>query len=260
MTIELDQLGLTAPNILGFLLVLGRLSGLMLVAPLYGGRVIPMPVKLALAFIFALSLLPVADPPDSLAQADVGTLAALMFKEIMLGVALGLAVALVTLAWQIAGSLLDLSVGFSYGGVLDPVTGNQTPQLQQLYGLLAVMLFLLLDGHELMLAALAKSFSLVALDQMVPEESFAKLILSVTLEMFRLGIGVCAPVLIALLLADLAFALVARVAPQTQIIQVEFAVKIPLALFAVAATLSFFAPVFSRGLREGLGLVVGVTP
>ena len=76
---------------------------------------------------------------------------------------------------QMAAALLDLNVGFSYGGIIDPVTGNQTPVLQQLYGMLAAVIFITIGGDQWLLGALVKSYSMVPLTEFVPAKDIAAL-------------------------------------------------------------------------------------
>ena len=244
-------------QIIGFVLILARVGAVFFLAPAISGRAIPGRVKSVLALFVSFLLVMLLPIPGSLAAAPIGEVAILMFKEIIVGLAIGLAIGAVVSAWALAGSYLDLSAGFSYGGVIDPQYGNQSAVLQQLYVLLAGVIFVTVGGLDIMMATIANSFHNIPLNGMPPSSDLAHLALDVITGVFVTGVGVIAPPLIALFLTDLAFGLVARAAPQTQIISLEFPVKITVAIVVIVATLPWMVPLFEKNLLRWSSLVLG---
>jgi len=244
-------------SVLAFVLVLCRIGALMMIAPMLSSRSVPMRVKAIFAIVVSLIVMPMIDQPDNLASMEVGAIVVAMVKEILIGFAIGFAAAVVVFAWQIGGAILDLMTGFSFGGVVDPIYGNQSSLLQQLYAMLAGMIFVSVGGEQWLLAAIARSFEKFPIGNSVPYEDFAQLALTVVTTSFVVGLGVIAPIFIALLLTDIAFGLVARAAPQTQILQVEFPIKIVVGVSMLIVSLPLMVPLFVRTLNRMLGIAVG---
>lgn len=241
-------------QIMTFVLVLCRTGAVLALAPMFSGRTVPMSIKGPAAVLLAVVLTPLAAGklPDS-----TSALVGLAAKEVVVGLAIGLACGAVISAWQFAGAILDLSIGFSYGGVLDPVTGSTSQLMTQIYGLLAIAIFTAAGGEQYVLSALASSYHAVPVDSFPPAADFEAFAVFVAVQIFSVGLGVAAPVLIALLVTDVAFGLLAKAAPQTQILVVEFPVKIAVGLICVAASIPFMAPVFLDSLERLLRSAIG---
>ena len=244
-------------QVISFVLILARVGAVFFLAPAISGRAIPNRVKAVLAVFVSLLLVMLLPLPKNLAAAPVGEVAILMVKEVLVGLAIGLAIGAVVSAWALAGAYLDLSTGFSYGGVVDPQYGNQSAVLQQLYVLLAGVIFVTVGGFDIMMSTIAGSFHNIPLSGMPPSNDLMQLALDVITGVFVTGVGVIAPSLIALFLTDLAFGLVARAAPQTQIIALEFPVKITVAIVVIVATLPWMVPLLEKNLLHWSRLVLG---
>lgn len=253
MSIRLPGLG--PDQVLAFALVFTRMIGMMLMAPLFSGRSMPNQIKIMMALGLTLVLLPIL--PTGNLPSGVGDQIALIFKELVVGLLFGLVIGVIAAAWQFAGAMLDLSMGFSYGGVLDPLNGNQSSIMQQLYGMLSVIVFMAIGGDHWLLQGLARSFTLIPLDQAAPAGDLAKVAVEGLISTFTIGFGVAGPVLIALLITDVAFGLVSRVAPQTQVIQIEFPVKITVGILVLVASIPFMAPFLSSSLEHLLRIFFG---
>src|SRR4051794_26228182 len=156
---------IAARDVVAFILVLGRVGPLFLLAPVFSSRMIPARVKALLAGGIAMVLTPIAMhgqhiPVDSL---DV---APLMVKEITIGLAFALAIGVLAAGIQAAGSLLDTLIGFSFGALVDPFDNSPAAILGQLYSIFATMVFLLTGGDQIMVLGLSKSYELVPLGGM----------------------------------------------------------------------------------------------
>ena len=237
-------------QIAGFALILTRIGAALALAPVISGKTIPVRVKAMIAIFLSLATLPLVPLAPELGALNIPLLFILMLKEAMVGLAIGLALGAIVAAWAMGGAVIDLMTGFSYGGVIDPQYGNQSSVLQQVYILLAGAIFITVGGMDWIVGATVNSFYTMPLLSSVAPADLLALALAVATTVFVTGLGVVAPLLIALLLTDVAFGLVARAAPQTQVMQLEFPAKIAVALILLIATLPWMVPFFIRSSNE----------
>ncbi len=146
----------------GFILVLARITPLFLVAPLFSSRQIPPRVRTIVAVALAVGLTPIAMHHQQVPN-DILTLFGLVLKELLVGLAFALSIALLFAAVSSAGAMLDMLVGFSFGSIVDPLTGNQSAVLTQLYGLVALAVFVVIDGISWVVGGLSRTFDLIPL-------------------------------------------------------------------------------------------------
>jgi flagellar biosynthetic protein FliR len=236
-------------DVVAFVLVLARVGGLFAFAPVFSSKMIPVRVKLLIAGGISLALTPVAVhgqklPLDSLAVAP------LVIKEALVGVAFAVAIGVLSAAVQATGSLLDTLVGFSFAALVDPINNAQAAIFGQLYALFATMVFLLTGGDQIMILGLGKSYEMVPLGQVPAVSQLAALATSGLVDVFVVGLEIAAPVVIALVLTDIAFALVSRAVPQTNVFQVELPAKVLVGFATVAASLPFVATNLHDRLQE----------
>lgn len=221
-----------------FALVLARFSGLFLFAPIFSSRSLPVRVKIMILAVLSLATVPSAVRADL--PLDGVALALLAGKELLVGFALALAVGALLTAVQVAGALIDTSVGFSLATLLDPLSNIQTTVLGQLYVILGSLVFLLLDGHHLLLAGLASTFELFPLTAYPDPSTLAENAVDAVAGLFSAAVRIAAPVLVSLFVTDLAVGLVSRAVPQANLFAVGFPVKAIVGLAAVGATLPLF--------------------
>ena len=147
-----------------FLQVLARVSSLIAVAPVFGAREVPAPVKVGLSVILSMALTPIAAP--SLRSAGAPTtlygVAAPIFAHVIIGLTLGFVVSLIVMAIEMAGSLIDTQVGFSMAQTFNPAISEQAGPFTQLQSMYCLLLFLLAHGHYILIVALANSFSRIS--------------------------------------------------------------------------------------------------
>jgi len=227
-------------HVVGFFLVLARVGPLFVVAPLFSSKMFPARARGVAAVALAVGLSPLA-MKDQHVPTDALSLAGLIGKEALVGFAFAFAVSVLFAAVSVAGSFLDTLIGFSYGGLVDPVNGNQSSVLSQLYTLIGVMVFIAIGGEAWMVQGLAKTYDLVGIMDMPAigalvggaQHTFASIFVS--------AVELAAPVLIALIITDAGFGVVSRVMPQLNVFAVGFPAKILVGFLIVAASLPFVA-------------------
>jgi flagellar biosynthesis protein FliR len=244
--------GLGASQLAAFLLVLGRLAPLFLLAPLFSSRMLPARVRGIAAVGLAIGMTPLAlrGGRVPLEGVDLGIL---LVKEILVGLSFAFAIGALFSAITVAGSYLDTSIGFSFGSLVDPVTGNQGTVLAQLYGMLGVMIFIAIGGDSWAIEGIARTYQLVPLTAMPALDSMMAGALHAFTGLFVAALELAAPVLLAALVTDAAFGMVARVVPQMNVFAVGFPVKVLVGLLMLGATLPFL----SNWVAGALGTTIG---
>lgn len=222
----------------GFILVLARISPLFALAPLFSSRQIPPRVRTVVACALAVGLTPIAMHGQHV-PGDVLALLGLVLKELLVGLAFALSLALLFAAVASAGALLDMLVGFSFGAIVDPLTGNQSAVLTHLYGLVALAVFVAIDGTSWVIAGLARTYDLVPLTAAPDIGALGAGVVATFTTIFSSALEVAAPVLLAVVVTDVAFGVVTRVVPQLNVFAVGFPVKVVVGLLVVAASLPF---------------------
>lgn len=234
--LQLPQLAGT--EVVAFVLVLARVGPLFLLAPVLSSGVLIARAKFLAAAAFAVALTPIAAKGYAVPEDPLGFATALV-QEVGVGIAFALALGVLTAAVQAGASLLDTLVGFSFGSLVDPLTGVQAAVLGQLYTMFALMIFVLVNGVELMVAGLAKSYDLVPLGSFPSGAALARLALDACTTVPVVGLELIGPVLIAVVLADGAFGLMARAVPQMNVFVIGLPVKVIVAFALVGASLPF---------------------
>jgi flagellar biosynthesis protein FliR len=229
---------LAGQSLVGYVLVLGRIGGLFVFAPLFSARMIPRPIKVFAALGLSLAIAPIATDGQTL---DVSGLeiAGLMVKEIAVGLALSFAIGALSAAVQAAAGLLDAMIGFSLAAIIDPITNLQNAILGQFYAVFTTMVLIVTGGDHLMVQGFAASYQVVGLQQFPGMDTLATLAMQGFASVFVMGLEIVAPVLIALVVVDAALGLVARVSPQMNVLVVGLPVKIVVGFVVLGASLPF---------------------
>jgi flagellar biosynthetic protein FliR len=240
------------------LLGAARILPIFLIAPFFGGRLVPAPVKVGVSIAFVAVLWPALHlaTPD-LSTLGPATVTALFLKEVALGVLLGFLVSIPFWAAEGAGRLADTARGANLAEVLVPQTGGQSSPLGDLALQVAVVLFFATGGHLIFLRSLAESYQAVPLfgfPRALTLSGAGGLAVEATAQLILATLGLAAPVLAALFLADLALGLVNRVAPQIQVYFLGLPAKAQLGLLvfllSLAALLAALRGQFVEALRS----------
>lgn len=236
----------------GFILVLARVSPLFAVAPMFSSKQIPARVRTIVAVGIAVGLTPLALHGQAIPQNEMA-IAGLVLKELLVGLAFALSIGVLFAAISSAGSLLDMLVGFSFGSIVDPLTGNQSAVLAQLYGLVAIAIFVAIGGDAWVIQGLGRTFDLVPLTAAPDIETLAQGVVAVFSTIFTSALEVAAPVMLAVVITDVAFGVVSRVVPQLNVFAVGFPVKVLVGLLVVGASLPFVVGWVSDQLELSVG-------
>ncbi len=238
MTESINQLGQN--HLVGFLLVLARVGPLFVLAPMFSSKMIPPRARSVIAVALAIGIAPLA-LGDQTVPGEPLEIAGLALKEILIGTAFAFTLAVLFAAVTSAGSILDTLTGFSFGAVVDPMSGVQSGPIVQVYSLVAVAVFIAIGGDAWVIQGLARTYEIVPLLEMPSLTALVAGAVEAFSGIFVAALEVAAPVLLALVLTDVAFGVVSRVVPQLNVFAVGFPVKIVVGLLVVGVSLPFTA-------------------
>jgi flagellar biosynthetic protein FliR len=223
------------------LLLSVRVAAATILAPVLGPTQVPPSARVIIAVSLAAFIASALPPATAVAVPNVASLGAAAVVELIIGASLSLGFLVAYAATQFAGRALDIQMGFSIASVFDPQTNSFGPLLGALFGMAAVAVFLALDGHHVLIQALALSARTVPPGSVHYAPDWAAL-MEHSGAMFLFGAALAAPVMFALLLADISMAVMARSMPLLNVFVLSFAVKIVLGLIGLAASIRFAQP------------------
>jgi flagellar biosynthetic protein FliR len=246
------------PDPVFLLLVLARVAGLLVAAPILGHLLLPRLVRAGLAIVLALALAPVVAAPPALPTTLLGLVGALAM-ETAFGLLLGFIAELVFAGVQLGAQLAGMQIGFGLDNLIDPGNNSQSTVVAHWYRLLALLVFLALDVHHLLLEALIASFRTAPPGSLAAGAFRMDGVVAAAGDIFALGVRIAAPVLIALLLTNAVLGVIARTIPQVNVFVVGFPLNVGVGLVVMGAALPFtFRLLTSRfaALEPALGGLV----
>ncbi len=242
-------------QVAGFMLVLARISPLFIVAPMFSSKMVPPRVRGLAAVGLAVGIAPLAIRGHRV-PLDVMGLGALALKEIMVGLAFALAIAAMFAAVSTAGSLADTLIGFSFGQLVDPTTGNHGGVLAQFYSLIGVAVFIAIGGDTWVIQGLDRSYDLIPLTGYPAIGSLVGGVQAAFSGIMVSAMELAAPLVLAVLITDVAFGVVARVVPQLNVFSVGFPAKVLVGLLIIGVSLPFAVGFISDELQRSVGVAL----
>jgi flagellar biosynthetic protein FliR len=247
---------LAGNELAGFILVLARITPLFILAPLFSSAMIPVRVRGIIAVGIAIGLTPIALHGQHI-PSDPLVLAGLVLQGFLVGLGFALVLAVLLAGIEAAGALIDVVSGFSYGTLINPLNGETSAVIARFYALVGTMIFLVIGGDAWTIRGLDRTFELVPLTSAPKMSSLVGGVVHVFTGVFAAALEVAAPVLVALLITDVAFGIVSRVVPQLNVFAVGFPTKVAVTLLVVGASLPFFANWINEQLSVSVGAALG---
>lgn len=245
------SLGGLVPNP-GFVLVVFllslRLGALLLLTPILYAAALPATVRVLIVVGLAVAL--ALGVPDASAAAGelrgLGPLLAAAAAELALGATLALGIFVAFAAISMAGRLIDVQIGFGMAQVFDPATQRQVPVLSSAFDHVGVLLFFLVNGHHALLRAVAYTIERFPPGRPWAVQALAPMVVKQMAGLFSLGFALAAPVVVCLLLIELAMGVVARNLPQMNMFVIGIPVKIVVGLVLLAVWFAGMGDAMSR--------------
>lgn len=250
------------PQIGALVLVMARVGGLLITAPLLGAVMVPVRVRACLVLFIALAIhRTVAIDEASAALRGLGTpegtsAAALLLSllaEIAIGAALGLCAQFIFAGVQLAGQLAGIQMGMGLSNLIDPQFQAQVTTIALWQNLLALLLFLAIDGHHLLIRAVAESFRVLPAGADMLGQAGLHYVTAVGGGMFVVAMKLSAPILIVVLMLNGAMGALTKLIPQLNVMVVGFGLNVAAGFFVLVAA----QPFTMRFLEQSFGQLAG---
>jgi flagellar biosynthetic protein FliR len=246
------------------LMVFMRISGFVFSAPVFGSKLVPTLIKVWFALFFALALVPVVGFDGGLPSFASPAYFILAAREVLLGLLIGFVSTFFVHGVEFAGHMVGLQMGFAASSLFDPFSNNEVSVIGRFQGLLAIVLFLAMNGHHVLLSSFAASYDLVTPSIAALAASGAQELVYATAGVFTVAVRISIPVLGAMFMVEVGLALLAKTVPQMNIFVVGFPLKIAVGLTVLGFSLPYFTYILAKAiagnnaeLRSVLGALVG---
>ncbi len=229
-----------------FLLVFVRMTGLFVVAPIFGRKNVPAYFKIGFSFLMSLILVNTAVVQSVQYDENLLGYVLLVIKEFMIGLSMGFVAYLTYTAIYIAGEVIDMQIGFGMVNVMDPISNIQVPITSNVYFIISMLILLAIDGHHMLIKALYDSFTSIPPGSAVFDAGLYNGISALFSTVLTTGFKMAAPVLATIIIVDIALGTISRMVPQMNIFVIGMPLKIIVGLIILAITI----PMFINVLRE----------
>jgi len=217
-------------------LPLVRILGLFAADPLLGSSRLPIRIRVAAAILLTVVLVPTLPPPPAVALSGPGGWG-LVIQQFVIGVTIGFVVRMVFTALEVAGELIGLQMGLGFATFVDPAHNNPVAVVTALLTTLGFLFFLALDGHHLVITALAQSFHTLPPGRW-PDGALFMGVVQTASDIFASGVRIALPLVIVLLFTNLALGVMTRASPQINLFAVGFALTVVVGSLMLAVQMS----------------------
>jgi flagellar biosynthetic protein FliR len=231
---------------------LSRILGLISAAPLLGNSAVPLASRIGLGVFLALIIAPTV---PAIPATDPLSLAGLLIltQEMLVGLAMGFSIRIVFAAIEMAGEISSMTMGLGFATFFDPQSQGRTSAISQFLGLLATLMFLAVNGHLVLLAALAESFVSLPISATPITSGGFNTLAAWGSTIFAAGVQLSLPIVAALLLTNIALGILTRAAPALNLFGIGFPITLGIGFIVIAAALPYLATpiqnLFLRGIE-----------
>ena len=221
-------------EVAAFMLLIVRIGALFAAAPVLSATAVSLPIRIALTMALALAIASSVKIPEVDLLSPVGALT--LVREVLLGAAIGLVFQLAFAAINVAGEQMAGAMGLGFAAMMDPQTGAQSPVISQFLSILLTMVFLVTEGHHIMLRLLAASYEALPIGTDFNTDMFVGIVKAGTL-IFTAALLIAAPVIFLIFLTNIIVGFMTRVAPQMNIFSIGFTITIFMGLAVLLVSL-----------------------
>ncbi|MDH5766500.1 MAG: flagellar biosynthetic protein FliR [Gammaproteobacteria bacterium] len=249
MSLTTEQLG----NLIGgYFWPFVRISAMMMVAPVFGAQLMPVRIRILVAFavsLVAVPMLPTAPFVDPISYSGL----VLLVQQVLIGVAMGFIFQMVFQALIIAGEAIASTMGLGFARMVDPANGVQVPVISQFLIIMATLLFVVINGHLMLIELVMESFRVLPVGDILGAQAYLQLA-SWGSQMFIGALLVAIPAVLALLVVNISMGVITRAAPQLNIFAVGFPMMILLGFIFLTATTPSMLAQFTHLLMDGFAM------
>jgi len=231
-----------------------RILAMIASAPILGNRQVPVRIKVGLSILLTIVIAPtLATQPNVDPASALGFL--VIIQQILAGLAIGFTMRLIFTAIEMAGDIIGIQMGLGFAIFFDPKNSSYVPVIAQFLGILAVLIFLSLNGHLLMLEALVDSFSTFPVNSTTSSAIALHTLVSWGGSIFSNALQLSMPVIGTLLMANAALGILTRSAPQLNILAVGFPITLTVGFAAVLLSLPYIVPLLENIIHASLNTI-----
>ncbi len=238
-------------EIVRFIIVLLRVSGIMILAPFFSNQSVPVYVRIAFSLMVSLVLAPALPLKALPAGLDLGNIAGLVFSEILFGALLGFSAACVFSGFEFAGQMISSQLGFSIINMIDPQTQVESSVFSFLQNYICLLFFLLINGHHWFLLAVNESFVLLPVGGCHIQGPMIRQLIHFSAELLVIGVRIAGPVIAVSVITDVVMGVLGRAAPQVGVLVVGMPLK-TLVGFGCLSFSFYFLPRYLEGIFSSL--------
>jgi len=236
--------------LINFIWPLTRILGMIMVAPVFGHRAVPGRVKIGLGIFIALIIAPTLPPMPDVGLGSWHGLFILV-QQLLIGVAIGFIMRIVFAAVETAGEIVGLQMGLGFASFFDPQSAGQTLVLARFYNMLALLVFLAVNAHLLMIGVLVDSFQTLPISPQPLSAAGFYNVAAFGSTVFSVGLQLALPLIAILLMTNLSLGILTRSAPQLNIFAIGFPITLGVGLIVLDITLPYFAPLLEQSIQDG---------
>ncbi|MEA2103713.1 MAG: flagellar biosynthetic protein FliR [Candidatus Cloacimonadota bacterium] len=230
-----------------FLLILFRVSTMLILMPVFSSKMIPGKIKIAISLFIAYILFPtIATSSAIFPLQNILQFFILAVQEIFIGITVAFVWHLLFFSLRIAGSITGFQMGFFVASVIDPNDGSQTPIISELYFIAGMLIFFAINGQHRLIESLIYSFEKIPFGNLFAGQSLLNNLTGLFQATFIFALQIAFPIMATLLLVEISFGFITRVAPQMNIFMVSFPLKIGIGIFILMYSMPFLRYIFSR--------------
>ncbi|MDR2451178.1 MAG: flagellar biosynthetic protein FliR [Candidatus Accumulibacter sp.] len=244
--------------ITAFLYPLSRILALFIAAPPFNNASLPGRVRMMLGLAATVAIMPAMATPGMIPEVAPASAAGLLIlaEQMLIGYAMGFSMRLSFAAIDLSGNAFSTQMGLGFATSYDPTSASQTAVVSELIGILALLMFLSIDGHLMILSTLEQSFYALPVGVLPKSPSWANLAHAGAI-VFSGGLLLALPIIVALFITNTALGILARVAPQLNIIVIGFPVTITLGFAALYVCMPYLANPLLRLFETGIVSMLG---
>lgn len=231
--------------ILSAFLVFARVAGLVMTAPFFSSPAFPNQIKIYFSIVTSVMLFWAIPAEGAYISASSDTLfiVTAILMEVLVGVALGLIGQLVFAGLEMAGMLISLNSALSFANMVDTMTQKQSAIVSNLFTMIAVLVFLSIDGDKIYISAMAKSFELIPVTE-ADIHLAGPYMLEIATYLFVIGVQIATPFMIVIFLLDVSLAIFARIMPQANMMFIALPIKIGVGIALLMLSIPYLPTAF----------------
>jgi flagellar biosynthetic protein FliR len=245
---------IVSPKVVTFFLLFTRIGSIFVFMPFFSSATISVTVRAAIAFYMSIVFYPMVKEVDFLLSPS--TLFIAVVLEMLFGFAIGIILRFAFWALQFAGEYISFVMGFSMATSIDPQSAESSQILSQFFNLGAILLFLIFDGHHLILLYLNGTLNNITLGGFLLTNDYIDFVIKESANLFIVGFSIAFPIIALSLLADIIFGMIMKTMPSFNLLVIGFPAKIAISFVVLVATFGAMMAVFRGEFLRIFNLLV----